>query len=216
MNGMSLKAKIVIQVLFIALLVVGLLWYLRASQNEVKMTIETQLEESKERLVELANTAGNTRVGEMQQVVTDCSQRDRYESLLQDLRALSAAELNEVRSLHQACGGYFSTVRLFMAHKLETQVMEYERQLALYKNVAYSNDLSEYKLEEWRSLASKESARAGLLKEQNAIQGQIINAFADGDQVRVDELLEKAQAINGSLNVTSIQINNERAALVSS
>lgn len=209
------KHRQTLKVLLVAVLVgAAVYWFTMQSVKTFETAVITQLDATQSELASIANTTGLAQIDEAtSQVIRDCSSRTEYESLLQNLESLSRADLLRVQDLHGDCGEYFPTVRSFMAHRLEATLGHLESTLALQDALGENLD-EEYKVDAWRSLIAKELARAELLHQQNTVQGQIIDAFVDNRRAEVPDLLQEAQSINGSLNVTSIQINTERDALL--
>ena len=216
MNVFTFKAVYLRAVMLILLGAVVVYWYLSSQSQRVENALTTRLAELESDLKVLAETTGLAQIDDATQlVVRDCSARTRYQELLQDLESLNQTQLREAKSLHAACGQYQPTVRAFMTHRLETAFAEYEDLVAITSTFdGISAD--DYRLPEWRSLIAKESARANLLREQGALQAQIIDVFVGDSSANLDDLVQEAQSINGSLNVTSLQINSEREALLGS
>lgn len=201
-------------VVVLLVLTVGVVyWYtskeLHSFQTHVQMNVET----SEANLIALAETTGNARIDKVAEtVIIDCSNRFTYETLLSRLDSLSQAELEQVDSLYDACSWQPPMVRALMAHRLEVALAEFETHLSLFENLDGSQHEA-YNLSGWQSLVAKEKTRADLLHQQNVIQGRIIDTLVAGEHEQIPGLLQEAQSINGTLNVTSIQINQERAAL---
>ena len=190
-------------------------WYAGTETREIRAEVIALADQDLAEVMMVAETTGNAQIDDaVHEVIKDCGNRAEYERLLSDLQNLSRADLLRVADLHGNCGDYFPTVRSFMAHRLEVALNRLEAHTRLADS--FGANVDGYQVDGWRSLVAKETARADLLQRQNAIQGQIIEALVDGRDADIPDLLNEAQNINGSLNVTSIQINTEREALMAS
>lgn len=176
--------------------------------------LQAQIGQTREEMKTTAKTTGLAQVDTVaDSIIKDCSVRDRYETLLGRLDALSQSELVEVKQLHAQCSQYYPAQKALMVNRLETQFANYEDLISVLEELR-TVDEEEYKTDAWRSLIAKEAARSELLRKQHDIQGRIIDELVSTNRDGIKPLLDEAKKIADSLNVTSIQINNERDALL--
>ncbi len=202
--------------LFLLVVVVGGLvyWYTSHELRSFKEQVIANVDAAEATLMELAETTGNARTDETtEMIVRDCSGRVEYETLLSSLDSLTREELLRVENLYGDCSWQPTMNRALMAHRLTVALEEFQTHLNTLSAITGSDMSEEYQLPAWRSLVEKEVRRAELLGKQNSIQGRIIDALVANEEGTIPDLLQEAQSVNGSLNVTSIQINTERAAL---
>jgi len=207
--------SVALNILIAGIVIVIAFVYIERKEANLVEQLVVEINNTKTEMEQTAKTTGLAQVDAVaDSIVRDCSVRDRYEGLLGRLDTLSEAELREVQQLHAQCSHYYPTQKAFMANQLETLVSDYASLVAILDNIKAVAP-EEYKVEDWKSLVTKESNRSSLLRQQYEIQGRIISALIEANGEEITNLLEEAKKVADSLNVISIQINQEREALVS-
>lgn len=203
-----------INIIVAMLIAVGAYLIIQNKESTMVERLVTEINDTRSEMEQTAKTTGLAQVDPVaDSIVRDCTVRDRYENLLGRLDSLNATELNEVQQLHAQCSHYYPTQKAFMANKLDTLVSDYASLISILENIT-TVESDEYQVEAWRSLTAKELSRATLLRQQHEIQGRIITALVTENTTDLNNLLEEARKVADSLNVVSIQINQERQALV--
>ncbi len=205
---------IAVNILIAIVIVIAAFFIIQKKESVITGSLVEKINETRSEMEQAAKTTGLAQVdAEADTVVRDCGVRERYESLLGRLESLNNSELVEVQQLHAQCSHYYPTQKAFMVYKLEELFSEYTSLISVLESVR-NVEPEEYSVDAWRSLVTKESTRATLLRQQYEIQGRIIEALVKNDTNTLNILLEDAKKVADSLNVTSIQINGERDALI--
>jgi len=205
---------VILSILLTAIIVIAAYLIIQNKEATMVERLVTKINDTRSEMEQTAKTTGLAQMDPVaDSIVRDCTVRDRYENLLGRLDSLSTTELNEVQQLHAQCSHYYPTQKAFMANKLDTLVSDYASLISILENIA-TVKVDEYQVEAWQSLAAKELTRAALLRQQHEIQGRIITALVAENTTDLNNLLEEARKVADSLNVLSIQINQERQALV--
>jgi len=189
-------------------------------QNQLALMLQVNIAEQEKTLIaisEITDRNGADAIAEA--IIRDCSSsnRNRFESLLNDLGTLDVTQLVEVESLFDACASFFAERKAIMVSRLEREYQIYTDYIALYALVDKSDARQAYPLEDWSEIVTLEKQRRDLLTEQVAIQGSIISALQSGtpnqnefeaNLVRASQISQAAASLNSSIDDVRQRLNN--------
>ncbi len=190
--------------------------------SDLQLETKVLISEQETRLASIAvTTARNGADDVTEKIIRDCSPADRimFDQLLGSLdNGLPKAQLIELERLFGRCGNFFAKRKSVMASRFEREVEIYETFIHQLSNISRDDKLSEYKVEEWKNLASLETKQSELFSELVNVQDEIITELIAGNSAASEEIvgiLHEAAAINDNLSVTINQSSNLRSTLVS-
>lgn len=189
-------------------------------QSELTLRLQVNIVEQEKTLIAISETTDRNGADAVaESIIRDCSpeNRNRFETLLNNLGSLSAPELVEVESLFDACASFFSERKAIMVARLEREYEIYVDYVDLYKIVDNSEANKLYPLEDWAEIVALEKQRRDLLTEQVSIQGSIINSLQSGDVdqnefeaslVRASQISQEAATLNRSIDEVRQRLND--------
>ncbi len=161
-------------------------------------------------------TDRNQFVEESKETVNECSKRARFEELLSKLATLSVSERSELDILFPECGDYQVRLKNYLILSLERMSSEYEihknYQEALLKPSLKTSQV----LGSMRATVARERERAQLMRQQVAIQADIIALLAGrkvAGTVSISDLANKGNVLGGKLITQNALIDEERTKL---
>lgn len=201
--------------LLAAAIVIGA-WVADHNQQSYESSLRTELDSKRAHMVELAlitdrNGADDTTAA----IITDCSRRNDYESLLIRLGELSKQDLITVQNMFESCGHFYEERKALMVSALEREIAHYRSLLTLL-GILSPHDTYAFEEEKWNELLSLEKTRSMLLSDQSDIQAKIISELITGSPVhseRVIALVREAEGINELLTAHDHQIDSLRETL---
>lgn len=191
-------------------------WYVQDQQSayvaQLKL-LTTQQEKTLATLSQLIDKDGADTV--VNSLVRDCDadNRTRFDTQLSKLDHLNAAELQEVDSLFDACGHYYTQRRAVMVARLVREYEVYDDYVVLLKIADKRVDLTEYPVAKWTQLVQYEQERSDLSRKLVQIQGEIITALLNGaspSAPEVRDMVSTASDVKDTLSYTGIQIDTLR------
>jgi len=203
----------------LAIVLIAAAWVYHLHQAALEEELRSDISTQEARLSELASlTDRNTADETVQEIISDCADRGRFEELISRLGSLERAQLLEAQRLFASCGDFHAVQKNFMVSRLE-------RESSVLKNLAellatLSEDpTAEDRANDWERYASLEAQRAALMSEEVAIQESIMTELIKGTSVQsgtVSELSGRAQNIGEQLQVLDRQIDSLRLSLTDS
>lgn len=183
-------------------------------QKEVTAQIDAKISTQEKYLFELAEIIDrNGADAAISSIISDCPQRNEYETHLNALGTLSKKELVIAQALFENCGGFFSEQKALMVAKLERELLFLEDLVALR---SVFGDIPKIKenTAEWRTLVTHEQTRSALLHDQQLLQAKIITLLISGSLPTSNEvqlLLVDANEIYDLLGVHDYKIDEVRS-----
>lgn len=178
--------------------------------------IYTQLTEQNAYMLTLADiTDRNGADAVTATIISDCTRRTEYESLLNNLATLQKKELVTLQNLFEGCGSFYGERKALMVARLDRE-LENLTNLNILLTSLNAEGLSLQDLERWNALVALEKQRSGLLADQARIQSDIITQLILGfgpTSAGVSKLVGEAQEIGQQLSVQDSQIDDLRNAI---
>lgn len=193
--------------------------YVRNSQAEITLTLETQLAQSISELENTAQLVYKNKVNEsVGQIVRDCKRktRSRFDNYLNQLNTLNQEQLGEAELLLMACGSFFADQKLAMVEELKNDFSSYQQITALYKVVNKTGDHVASEAD-WLLFINLQEQQAQLLKNQVPLQADVISLLKAGESPSSEEVrakMSEATEISESASVLIRQIDSVYARLV--
>ncbi len=191
-------------------------WFVHYNQRELELKIRTNITEQHNTMFALAEITDRNGADEaIANIISDCSRRDEYESLLVKLNVLTRKDLITLQNLSDACGNFYDERKALMVARLDRELTSYIEHIAFLETLTTSG-LEEYNARGWIELVELEKARSTLLTDQKNIQVDIISALINGEYVHgvlVSGFVQEAQRINELLIVYDKQIDEKREQL---
>jgi hypothetical protein len=214
---LNIHMMISVQFIIIALVIATAAWVTHTSKSAARTQIEKSIENQLVILHDLAEvTDRNGADAVVKEIITDCPNRGKFESLLERLGQLQYGDLMSAQQLFDSCGSFYAERKALMVSKLEREYQVLVADIELLKILSPNTNI-EYSLDTWGFLVSLEIDRAHGLAEQVSIQEDIISALIRGDSMKsstITELLSKAQSTSESLGVLDKQIDSVREELM--
>jgi len=143
-------------------------------------------------------------------IIRDCSERDRFDTLLGNLGTLKSAEIRETLALFDACAAYSSRVKQLSVSEFTNVFSVYKELYKIEKMIRlYTGDRARA-YSAWSELVLLETERSTYFTEQVTLQKEIIEALANGessgtpavtDRVKKAELLgQKLLQVNATID----------------
>jgi len=184
--------------------------------QDFEEAIRIRLVEQRSVLISLAELTDSNGADEsISQIITDCSRRNEYESLLITLDTLSQRELLTLQTLSDSCGGFYSERKALMVAKFERELESYKDLITLL-TLLTRTDIDIYELSRWNELFLLEKNRSTLLTDQNLLQEKIITLLISGatpTSVSVQKLVAEAREIAQLLMTNGQTIDSIRESL---
>lgn len=202
--------------LFLAVSVAIGAWHAHTQVDDVIHKAELQITKQESVLYELAErTDRNEGDVVVNAIIKDCSVREEFEELLNNIGELSRTELRTLESYYEGCASFYAERKAIMIARLEREVEVLEQYTAFFETVAPER-LSKFNLEAWQNLVALEKERSTGLNDQVRIQREVIEILLAGG-VGVGEsitaLLQEAQSVGERLEVSGAQIDTLRESL---
>lgn len=206
------------QVILLAIGFIVLIYALALAVSSMKFAVakqnlEAQLAEQKSLLIALAEiTARNGTDSVTDSILKDCAvaQRTEFDALLGSLdQRLSPEDLFKLERLFGRCGSFYSEKKALLTARLNREVEIYATFADQLNILNQRSKTKEYKVEEWKTIASLELKQSSLFMELVSLQSEIIQALiADNapDSQKMKEILARVKTTQESLANTSNQI----------
>lgn len=216
MSKLPLRLQIAIALLILGVaIVIGAItsYY---NQHTLETELKSRAETQRVLLLDLAEVIDkNGADSTVKSVVSDCSKRGEFDSLIANTASLQKKELVTLQSLIESCGNYFPLTKAIMVAQLEREFRVYEEYVRLIELLDADN-LHVYQMDSWSELIELELKRSDLLKEQVDIQAEIVSLLIKGNSVAsklVQEQITDAQSVNVFLVSHDTRIDEIRASL---
>lgn len=179
-----------------------------------KQNLETQLAEQKSLLISLAEiTARNGTDSVTDSIIKDCAvaQRTEFDALLGSLdQGLSQEDLFKLERLFGRCGSFYSEKKALLTARLNREVEIHATFVDQLDILNQHSKTKEYKVEEWKTIASLEQKQSSLFIELVSLQSEIIQALISDnapDSQKIKEILTRVKTTQESLADTSNKIS---------
>ncbi len=187
-----------------------------------KQNLETQLAEQRSLLISLAEiTARNGTDSVTDSILKDCAvtQRTEFDALLGSLdQGLSPEDLFKLERLFGRCGSFYSEKKALLTARLNREIEIYATFVDQLDILNQHSKTKEYKVEDWKTIASLEQKQSLLFMELVSLQSEIIQALiADNapDSQIMKEILTRVQVTQEALAEASNQVVKVQATLES-
>ena len=212
--------------IFVALLGAVLTYMLVTSVVDTRMqaveqNIRDRLSDQEVLLAAIAETtARNGADAVTERVVQDCSltERSSFDTLLGRLdKGLSYSELTELERLFGRCGSFYPERKAMMVSRLSRETEIYESYVEQLSTVTGEDHAEEFRVAEWKALATNEQERSELLASLVNLQDQIIATLLNGASATSPEMtpiLYEVREAQDTLIVVTKQISDLRTSLV--
>lgn len=209
------RKVVIVNLVFVAIFSFVIGWYINAQHRELASKLTVAAFEHQQAVVSIASQGPAVFAKKTSDdVIGNCTEQTRHDELLGKLRLLVTNELKEARTLHKLCALHTSSARVLQAQALHDAVLSYA-DVVDYLTVVDAVAADEFQVSGWFSVVEKEKTIAGMLAKQSELQIQIIDSLLANDEARTQDLVAEARQLNDLIDVTGVQLSNEKEALLS-
>ena len=211
---------IVLVLVLIGIVFYSVSYFVDEREKDIVAGITLEIVEQEKTLSNIAEiTDRNGADAVVESIIRDCSgvSRERFDTLLNRLGSLNAAELEETESLFDACARFFSSRKAVMVSRMDREFEVYADLIRLLDIVGNPVEMSKFKLAEWQQLVDLEKKRSSLFESQVTIQHDIIKALQKGELTsseNITKMLSDAQNVTEEAGVINQQIDTLRGTLL--
>jgi hypothetical protein len=213
---LSTHLLIALNAVVIALVISGASWYAHKTKENTLTLLEKNITLHEQNIIELAELTDSNGADTLTAaVISDCPRRTEFENQLASLGTATKKELIGIQQLFESCGPFYAERKALMVSRLEQVYTSLIQDLEILETIR-DLDETEKALYRWNELIEFEKTRSSLLSEQTDIQEEIISLLLQGTdtRTRITELVQQAQGVNQSLEVTNVQIDELRSSLI--
>jgi len=202
----------------LAIMIVVGSWAFYNAKSDLRAGLVENIQKQVSLVESLAiQTDGNGADAVVASIITDCPNREKFETLLSRLGTLNRQDLLIAQQLFESCGGFYSERKSVMVSRLvrEYEILEDYHQLLLSLD---GENTSNIEIEGWGKLVDLEVERSDLLAEQVVLQEDIISLLITGSSIlstEVSALAGRAQNVAELLSVIGAKIDVIRENLIS-
>lgn len=187
---------------------------------EAQLNLEAQISQQQALLTSLSEITGRNGTDPIaDSILKDCVVADRtqFDTLLGNLdQNLPYSDLEKLEGLFGRCGAFYSQRKSLLAARLEREVEVYTVYVDHLDALSQQSKIDDYKVEEWKVLATLEQKQSALFVKLVILQDQIVRSLLAGKTTQsneIKEILLQVKEAQKTLAETNNQVAEVQATL---